>query len=309
MEMKKVFLCLLIISIITGFSLAGCKAETASEVIDEEAVEEPVEETVVEEEVIEEGEEVVEEEETAVGTEEETGMETEEEVTEEEGVVVEEVTEEEEIAEEEVVVSDEIAEDAGTVTDIDGNVYHTVTIGTQVWMLENLKVTHYRNGDSIPNVTDGTEWGNLKTGAYCNYNNDPNNASIYGRLYNWYVVIDSRKICPAGWHVPTYKDWKILEEYLGGVPIAGGKIKEAGTVHWKSPNTGATNESGFTALPGGYRRFTGKFYFIGYYGYWWSTRAYDVHNAWYNYLGYIYSNLNRYFYSKTLGFSIRCVKD
>jgi uncharacterized protein (TIGR02145 family) len=276
MELKKIFLCLLIISIIAVFSLAGCKAEAASEVTEEEAEEEVAEETT---------EEVTEE----------TAGETEEEIVEE--------------AEEEVASSDEMAEDVGTVTDIDGNVYHTVTIGTQVWMVENLKVTHYRNGDSIPNITDGTEWGNLKTGAYCNYNNDPNNADAYGRLYNWYVVIDSRKICPAGWRVPTYRDWEILEAYLGGVPIAGGKIKEAGTVHWKSPNTGATNESGFTALPGGYRRFTGKFYYVGYYGYWWSTRAYNVNNAWYNYLGYIYSNLNRYFYSKTLGFSIRCLKD
>jgi uncharacterized protein (TIGR02145 family) len=305
MGMKRVFLYLLIIAIISGFSLEGCKAETASEVTEEEAVEEPVEETVVEEEV-------VEEEETVAGAEEEIVEEAEEEVTAEEEVVVEEEETEEEIvgeSEEEVIVSDEMAEDVGNITDIDGNVYHTVTIGTQVWMLENLKVTHYRNGDSIPNITDNTEWGNLKTGAYCNYNNDPNNADTYGRLYNWYVVIDNRKICPAGWHVPTYKDWEILEDYLGGVPVAGGKIKEAGTVHWKSPNTGATNESGFTALPGGYRRFTGKFYFIGYYGYWWSTRAYNVNNAWYNYLGYIYNNLNRYFYSKTLGFSIRCVKD
>ena len=284
--MKIVFLWLVIMSMIAVFSLAGCKAEAAGKVTEEEAIEEPVEESAVEEEIVEE--------------------------TEEEATVEEEVVEEEETVgetEEEAVASDEMAEDVGTVTDIDGNVYHTVTIGTQVWMVENLKVTHYRNGDSIPNITDDTEWGNLKTGAYCNYNNDPNNADAYGRLYNWYVVIDSRKICPAGWHVPTYKDWNILEAYLGGVPIAGGKIKEAGTAHWKSPNTGATNESGFTALPGGYRRFTGTFYYVGYYGYWWSTRAYNVNNAWYNYLGYLYSNLNRYFYSKTLGFSIRCLKD
>jgi uncharacterized protein (TIGR02145 family) len=308
MELKKIFLCLLIISIIAVFSLAGCKVEASS-------FEEPVEEE-AEEEVAEETTEEVTEE-TAGETEEEIVEEAEEEVTAEEEVVVEEeeteeetvVESEEEVIEEEVVVSDEMAEDAGTVTDIDGNVYHTVTIGTQVWMLENLKVTHYRNWHPIPNITDDTEWGNLKTGAYCDYNNDPNNADTYGRLYNWYVVIDSRKICPAGWHVPTYKDWEILEAYLGGVPIAGGKIKEAGTVHWKSPNTGATNESGFTALPGGYRHFTGKFYYVGYYGYWWSTRAYNVNNAWYNYLGYIYSNLNRYYYSKTLGFSIRCLRD
>src|SRR4030042_1310495 len=249
MKMKKIFLCLLIISIVAVFSLAGCKAEASSfEELEEEATEE------------------------------------------------------------EVVVSDEITEEAGIVTDIDGNVYHTVTIGTQVWMVENLKVTHYRNGDSIPDVSDGTEWGSLKTGAYCNYNNDPNNTDTYGRLYNWYVVIDSRKICPAGWHVPTDKDWEILEAYLGGEPIAGGNMKEEGIAHWKDPNTGATNESGFTALPGGYRRFDGIFHYLGGYGYWWSTREYNDAYAWYHYMGFSYSNLNKYYYSKKLGFSIRCVK-
>lgn len=138
-----------------------------------------------------------------------------------------------------------------TVTDYDGNVYQTVLIGDQCWMMENLKVTHYRNGDPIPHVTDGVTWGNLTSGAYCNYNNDEGNVATYGRLYNWYAVDDSRNIAPAGWHVPSDAEWQTLVDYLGGDAVAGGKMKEAGTTHWASPNTGATNESGFTALPGG----------------------------------------------------------
>jgi uncharacterized protein (TIGR02145 family) len=135
---------------------------------------------------------------------------------------------------------------AGTVTDIDGNVYQTVTIGTQVWMKENLKVTHYRNGEAIPNVTDGNVWGALTTGAYCEYNNDVNNVATYGRLYISYAVADNRNIAPTGWHVPSDAEWKQLEMTLGmsqaqadsvgwhGAPV-GGKLKEAGTTHWLAP--------------------------------------------------------------------------
>ena len=152
--------------------------------------------------------------------------------------------------------------ETGTVTDIDGNTYQTVKIGDQWWMAENLKVTCYRNGDAIPNITDGTTWASLSTGAYCEYNNDINNVATYGRLYNWYAVTDSRNIAPAGWHVPSDAEWKQLEMYLGMSQSEadatgwrgtdeGGKLKEVGTMHWNSPNTGATNESGFTALPGG----------------------------------------------------------
>jgi uncharacterized protein (TIGR02145 family) len=155
---------------------------------------------------------------------------------------------------------------AGTVTDIDGNVYQTVTIGGQEWMAENLKVIHYCNGDSIPNVTDAGVWTSLTTGAFCEYNNNVNNVATYGRLYNWYSVNDSRNIAPAGWHVPSDADWKQLEMTLGmsqsqadatGIrdTTEGAKMKEAGTTHWLTPNTGATNESGFSALPGGYRYF------------------------------------------------------
>jgi uncharacterized protein (TIGR02145 family) len=159
---------------------------------------------------------------------------------------------------------------SGTVTDIDGNVYETIQIGTQWWIKENLRTTHFRNGDPIPLVTDDTAWAGLSTPAYCEYGNDPANVTDYGRLYNWYAVADSRYIAPQGWHVATDEEWKQLEMYLGmsqseanltGIrgTVEGGKLKEAGTVHWQSPNTGATNESGFTALPGGYRFIFGSF--------------------------------------------------
>jgi len=172
----------------------------------------------------------------------------------------------------------------GTVTDIDGNVYKTVKIGNQWWMAENLKVTRYRNGDPIPNITDNHTWVDLSTGAYCNYNNDISNVATYGRLYNWYAVDESRNIAPAGWHVPTDDEWKQLEIYLGMSPTEadethwrgtdeGGKLKETGTTHWYSPNTGATNESGFTALPGGYR-VSGGFSSLGFGAYFWSSTVF-----------------------------------
>jgi len=143
------------------------------------------------------------------------------------------------------------------VTDIDGNVYHIVTIGTQVWMVENLKTTKFRDGSSIPNVTDAEEWvghGELHSGAYCNYDNTAANSNTYGSLYNWYAVVDERNICPTGWHIPSEAEWATLIAYLGGQDVAGGKMKEAGTAHWSTPNTGASNSSGFTALPGGSRQ-------------------------------------------------------
>jgi uncharacterized protein (TIGR02145 family) len=136
---------------------------------------------------------------------------------------------------------------AQTVTDYDGNVYNTVTIGTQIWLKENLRVTHYNNGDSLPNVTDNVEWTGLSTGAYCNDSNDTTNVVAYGRIYNWFAVHDSRKLCPEGWNTPKNGDWAKLSGYLGSQ--AGGKMKETGTAHWLFPNTGASNQSGFTALP------------------------------------------------------------
>jgi uncharacterized protein (TIGR02145 family) len=178
-------------------------------------------------------------------------------------------------------------QDTLTVTDIDGNIYHTVTIGSQVWLVENLKVTQYNDGTPIPLVTVGTDWGNLTTPAYCWYNNSyATYGSVYGALYNWYAV-NTGKLCPPGWHVPTSAEWTVLTNYLGGESEAGGKLKETGTTHWASPNTGATNETGFTALPGGSRYNTGSFQLnITFNGLWWSSTGYSTSNATYLVMSY-----------------------
>jgi uncharacterized protein (TIGR02145 family) len=196
-----------------------------------------------------------------------------------------------------------------TVTDIDGNVYNTVTIGTQVWMKENLRVTHYRNGDSIPLITESSAWYLTYTGAYCDYDSIPPNSSHYGHLYNWYTVVDSRNIAPHGWHVPTNSEWDTLRAYLGGVGVTGGKLKETGTTHWQSPNAGATNESGFTALPCGSRSFDGIFYDTGIMGYWWSTTEQAASYAWMRHLYYNSPAISDCYFAKRCGFSVRCIKD
>ena len=140
----------------------------------------------------------------------------------------------------------------GTLTDQDGNIYKTITIGNQTWMAENLRTTIFRNGEPIPEVTDKTGWENTSTAAYCNPNNIFNADSIttYGRLYNWFAAYSTTNIAPKGWHVPTLDEWITLITSLGGVDIAGGKLKETGLSHWSNPNECANNESGFTALPG-----------------------------------------------------------
>ncbi len=207
-----------------------------------------------------------------------------------------------------------------TVIDYDGNVYQTVQIGDQCWMKQNLKVTHYRNGEPIPNVTDDAVWEGLTTGAYCDYNNDPSNVAMYGRLYNWYVVNDSRGLPPEGWHVPSDAEWKQLEMYLGmsqeeadGFGLRGtdegGKLKEAGTAHWMSPNAGATNESGFSALPSGYRWLNGNFEGMGNLAYFWSSTEQWSGHSYYRGLRYDYSSVDRYNYNTQGGFSVRCVRD
>jgi uncharacterized protein (TIGR02145 family) len=198
---------------------------------------------------------------------------------------------------------------SSTVTDIDGNIYKTVTIGTQVWMAENLKVTHYLNGDSIPDVKDNAVWPNLLSGAYCDYNNDTTNVATYGRLYNWYAVADSRKIAPAGWHVPTDSEWQTLVDYLGGSTVAGGKMKEAGYAHWFNGNTGATNQSGFNGLPGGYRYGTGASLDMTVSAYLWTS----TENAYSYSMARILSAYSASIFDdkrpKLYGFSVRCVKD
>jgi uncharacterized protein (TIGR02145 family) len=196
-----------------------------------------------------------------------------------------------------------------TVVDIDGNVYQTITIGTQTWMASNLRVTHYRDGSLIANVTDNTAWAGLSTGAWCDYSNLADNGTKYGHLYNWYAASDSRNIAPVGWHVATDADWSTLTTYLGGEGVAGGKLKETGTSHWNGPNTGATNETGFSALPGGYRGYLGTFASVGNGGDWWSSSEYSITNAWYSYMNFDNSGLYRSNAPKTYGLSVRCVKD
>ncbi|MFC1725510.1 FISUMP domain-containing protein [candidate division KSB1 bacterium] len=199
--------------------------------------------------------------------------------------------------------------ETGTVTDIDGNVYNTVKICDQWWMAENLKVTSYRNGDAIPNVTDNTEWSSLSSGAYCTYDNNLSNADTYGHLYNWYSVNDSRNIAPEGWHVPTDEEWQELVDYLGGSSVAGGKLKEAGTSHWDSPNAGATDESGFTGLPGGHRNdANGNYYSMGRDASFWSSSEYSSSGAWMRYLSDYIADLYHTYYGKSYGLSVRCVK-
>jgi uncharacterized protein (TIGR02145 family) len=199
---------------------------------------------------------------------------------------------------------------AQTVTDIDGNLYNTVTINTQVWLKENLKVTHYNNSDEIPNVASNTTWLGLSTGAYCNYENNTSYASIYGRLYNWFAVNDSRGICPTGWHVATDAEWTVLTDLLGGETVAGGKLKEVGTLHWPSPNTGATNEVGFTALGGGYRSNTATYIGFGGIGSWWCSTESSTTNAWARGIFNDAVNVDRGgYYEKMMGFSVRCVMD
>ncbi len=203
------------------------------------------------------------------------------------------------------------AQNALTVTDIDGNVYQTVSIGTQVWMKENLKVTRYRNGDFIGTTTPATlEVSGESSPKYqWSYNGDERNVAAYGRLFTWYAVTDSRNICPSGWHLPSDAEWTTLTDYLGGAKVAGGKLKETGTAHWQSPNTGASNETGFTALPGSYRSINGEFNHFGNYGGWWSSSEFNTYMAWCRYMTGIVNYVGIYGYGKSIGFSVRCLKD
>ena len=200
-------------------------------------------------------------------------------------------------------------EESITVTDIDGNVYEAVRIGDQVWMKENLKTTKYNDGTDIANITDNTEWGELTTGAYCWYSNyAAAYKDTYGAIYNWYAV-GTGKLCPDGWHVPTHEDWAQLADFLGGEAKAGGKLKEAGTTHWDEPNLGATNETGFTALPNGVRDDDGGFWGLGEWGTWWSATEYSPDSAMIYMLYYNYIDLYHTYRDKNFGFSIRCLKN
>jgi uncharacterized protein (TIGR02145 family) len=193
------------------------------------------------------------------------------------------------------------------IKDADGNLYSAVKIGNQIWMGENLRTTKYNDGTPIPLKTDNLEWGELNE-AYCWYDNDEvKYKSTYGALYNW-LTISTGKLCPTGWHVPGENGWIILRDYLGGTVVAGGKLKETGTTHWPIYNTEATNESGFTALPGGNRGPDGTFYFNGYAGDWWSTQNYSI-QAYSVRISYEWSSLLIGLQDIQRGMSVRCMKD
>jgi uncharacterized protein (TIGR02145 family) len=194
------------------------------------------------------------------------------------------------------------------ITHIEAN-FPSVTICSQEWADKNLDVATYRNGDPIPQVTDPAAWGTLTTGAYCYYNNDSATyGPLYGKLYNWFAVNDPRGLAPEGWHIPSDAEWGQLEACLGGALVAGGALKATG-VFWNSPNTGATNSSGFTSLPGGYRSFDGLFNFIGNYGDWWSSTQFNATNARDRYMSYNNSNLSGSNLNKNYGLSVRCIRD
>jgi uncharacterized protein (TIGR02145 family) len=209
---------------------------------------------------------------------------------------------------------------SGTIVDIDGNVYHTVTIGTQVWMVENLKTTRFNDGVAIPLVTDSSAWSNLAIPGYCWYNNNSAaHEKPYGALYNWYAV-NTGKLAPTGWHVPSDSEWINLFKFENASnpqgsydSLAGGPLKDSGTRYWASPNAGATNSSGFSALPGGYRFNLGTFYQIDSTGYWWSSTN-DLESvltgAWHCEMNWLFPNaILGNLYSNGCGFSVRCLKN
>ncbi|MCX6287541.1 MAG: fibrobacter succinogenes major paralogous domain-containing protein [Bacteroidetes bacterium] len=194
------------------------------------------------------------------------------------------------------------------MTDINGNIYPTIGIGSQIWMVENLRTTRYNDGTSIPEVKSSVEWGGLTTPGYCWYNNDSvNYKNTYGALYNWHSI-HTGKLAPKGWHIPIYDEWKVLINFLGGEDAACGKLKEQDTTHWHSPNIGATNEYGFTALPGGNRGEDGTFGGIRYMGHW------GCNEEWAGGSPFVYSwiigdKINQLTIDKYLGVSVRCLRD
>jgi uncharacterized protein (TIGR02145 family) len=198
---------------------------------------------------------------------------------------------------------------SGPVTDIEGNVYKTVTIGNQVWMEENLKTTRFNDGTDIPLITNNTNWAALTTPGYSCYNNDAaTNKDVYGSLYNGYTIITG-KLCPAGWHIPSREDWQQLMEFLGDTTKGGGKLKESGITHWSGPNKGADNSAGFTALPSGIRYFDGSFASMSYFTAIWTASEAGTDNLWYVGLYYGDPSVNINQRSKKHGFSVRCIKD
>ena len=203
-----------------------------------------------------------------------------------------------------MISSCEKQKESGLPKDGDGNEYDTIVIGTQTWLKENLKTTTYRFGNPVRLITDNSEWTTWQQGAYCWYDNNPSYKDVYGALYNWYAA-HTQALCPAGWHVPTTAEWNTLIDYCGGEYEAGCKLKETGTGHWASPNTCATNESGFSALPGGARYFAdGTFYKLREIGQFWASDNFYKFG-----LGSTYGSTSMIYWYKQAGFSVRCIKD
>jgi uncharacterized protein (TIGR02145 family) len=194
-----------------------------------------------------------------------------------------------------------------TVT-FDGHTYNLVGIGTQCWFKENLRSDNYRNGDAIPGNLSNSSWQNTTTGAQAIHSSIVLNSAVHGRLYNWFAVNDVRGLCPTGFHVPSDAEWTTLTNFLGGVGIAGGKMKSKGTKYWRSPNE-ACNESGFSGLPGGSHNYFGGFNDIGSDGYWWSATENDADYAWSRSLYYRRGNVYGPYNYKMNGFSVRCLRD
>jgi uncharacterized protein (TIGR02145 family) len=208
----------------------------------------------------------------------------------------------------------------GSITDIEENSYYTIKTNGQEWISSNLMTGRYNNGDIIPNIKEPSAWSTLATGGWAAYNNDENLKRDYGNLYNWHAVNDERGLCPAGWRVPSDQDWKVLEIYLGMPPAtvtkagvrdnyAGGKLKKTGTTHWSDPNAVATDEIGFSALPGGYRHPNGEFSSLRRDMFAWSSTSNGFNGAWYRNLYALSAGINRDVFHKNGGFSVRCIAD
>jgi uncharacterized protein (TIGR02145 family) len=213
-----------------------------------------------------------------------------------------------------------IVSNPGAGVDFDGYSYASIVLGNgQEWMAENLRTMVYANGDSIPNITTPNQWSNLTTGAWAHYNNDNQYENPYGKLYNWYTVSDTRNVCPNGWHVPSDSEWNMLIGYLDSSfnpsiqgtqsSIAGGMMKSIGIQYWITPNTGATNQSGFSAVPGGTRITSGTYGFIGGNGFYWSSTVIGTGLAWYRYLGSSSGGVGRDYDNWEDGYSVRCIRD
>ncbi len=218
--------------------------------------------------------------------------------------------------------TDSFEHEFGLLTDIEGNEYKTIVIGEQEWMAENLKTSSYRDRSDIAHVPEGGEWRSLVSGAWSYYDNDSSNDPVYGKLYNWYAVVDNRGLCPSGWRVPDDADWMVLEMYLGmsqaeangngwrgGAQNTGGKLKKTGLDHWQLPNTGATNESGFSGLPGGFRDNESTFANLNRYGFWWSSAEENENNGWRRVLRLFSGEINRSDFDKREGYSVRCIRN